>query len=415
MTKKILPSPFSTEFRNEVQQGGFNFNDPAYSSFEDLLSTQEQRDAAKKTKIEDIPLSEIDPFFAHTFQVRDDDDMRNLTESIRERGVITPAIVRRKDNGRYELISGHRRKAASEKAGLDTLRCEVVNMSDDEATIAMVDANLQREHILPSEKAFAYKMKLDAIKNQGQRTDLTSSQVGTKLFRSDERVASDAGESRNQVQRYIRLTCLIPEIVQMVDNSVLKRKAEGGRKQLQMALNPAVEISYLHADLQKELLRQMTLSRTTPSLAQAKELHALSAKGELNADTMMAVLTQEKPNQAEKVNFTVSQLSRFCITPSPSAEDVRQTTLNALQAFQAAALVIERDTEALPLPKMVEKEVTDSVYTYRFIKNVFSANNIECGSRNNIEAMVGKALRFYFDHSPEQQITAPRRTEERGR
>lgn len=209
-------------------------------SADDLFSTQEEREDAKLKRIYEISLDEIDPFPKHPFKVKEDEDMKTLVDSIKEFGVLTPATVRRKEDGRYELLSGHRRKRACELAGLDTLRCEVVELDKDAATIFMVDSNLQRTTILPSEKAFSYKMRLDAMKRQGQRTDLTSSPVATKL-RSDEVLANVVGEGKDNIRRYIRLTYLIPQLLEMVD--------EG-----KIALRPAVEISYLPRDMQESLL-----------------------------------------------------------------------------------------------------------------------------------------------------------------
>ena len=214
-------------------------SDFTLTKLDDLFSTQEQRDEEKLSKIRDIPLTEIDDFPDHPFKVRDDEDMAQLIESIKERGVITPATVRQKEDGRYELISGHRRKRACELAGFDTLRCEVVELNRDEATILMVESNYQRSQILPSEKAYAYKMRLEAMKRQGERTDLTSSPVGTKLRTSDE-LAQECGDSRNQIHRYIRLTNLVPELLEYVDEGRIK-------------MRPAVELSFLDEDSQRDV------------------------------------------------------------------------------------------------------------------------------------------------------------------
>lgn len=255
-------------------------------SADDLFSTQEERDDAKLKRIYEIPLDEIDPFPKHPFKVKEDEDMKTLVDSIKEFGILTPATVRRKEDGRYELLSGHRRKRACELAGLDTLRCEVVELDKDAATIFMVDSNLQRTTILPSEKAFSYKMRLDAMKRQGQRTDLTSSPVATKL-RSDEVLANVVGEGKDNIRRYIRLTYLIPQLLEMVD--------EG-----KIALRPAVEISYLPRDMQESLVAAIHYEDSTPSHAQARELRTLSEKGILTQDLIYHMMGEEKPNQKDR-------------------------------------------------------------------------------------------------------------------
>lgn len=255
-------------------------------SADDLFSTQEERDDAKLKRIYEIPLDEIDPFPKHPFKVKEDEDMKTLVDSIKEFGILTPATVRRKEDGRYELLSGHRRKRACELAGLDTLRCEVVELDKDAATIFMVDSNLQRTTILPSEKAFSYKMRLDAMKRQGQRTDITSTPVVSK-FRSNESLGDVVGESREQIRRYIRLTYLIPQLLEMVD--------EG-----KIALRPAVEISYLPRDMQESLVAAIHYEDSTPSHAQARELRALSEKGILTQDLIYHMMGEEKPNQKDR-------------------------------------------------------------------------------------------------------------------
>ena len=224
-------------------------SDFTLTSLDDLFSTQEQRDDEKLSKIKDIPISDIDDFPDHPFKVKDDEDMMQLVESIKERGVITPATVRLKEDGRNELISGHRRKRASEIMGLDTLRCEVVELTRDEATILMVESNYQRSKILPSEKAFAYKMRLDAMNRQGQRTDLTSAPVGQKSSR--EQLAEQSGDSHSQIQRYIRLTNLVPELLEFVDEGRIK-------------MRPAVELSYLDEDAQRDVVDEIDGNELTP-------------------------------------------------------------------------------------------------------------------------------------------------------
>lgn len=257
------------------------------NTLDELFSSQEERDEAKLSKIRDIPLEEIDDFPDHPFQVREDEDMLQLVESIKERGVITPATVRQKEDGRYELISGHRRKRACELAGFETLRCEVVDLDRDEATILMVESNFQRSQILPSEKAHAYKMRLDAMKRQGQRTDLTSSPLGTKLRTADE-LAQECGDSRNQIHRYIRLTNLVPELLEFVDEGRIK-------------MRPAVELSYLNEDCQRDLVDEIDLNDCTPSHDQAIRMRKFFEEGKLTTEAISAIMSEEKPNQREKI------------------------------------------------------------------------------------------------------------------
>ena len=271
-----------------VKKNELDFHLP---SADDLFSTQEEREDAKLKRIYEISLDEIDPFPKHPFKVKEDEDMKTLVDSIKEFGVLTPATVRRKEDGRYELLSGHRRKRACELAGLDTLRCEVVELDKDAATIFMVDSNLQRTTILPSEKAFSYKMRLDAMKRQGQRADLTSMPVAEKLegkaARSVTRLGKEVGESGDNIRRYIRLTYLIPQLLEMVD--------EG-----KIALRPAVEISYLPRDMQESLVAAIHYEDSTPSHAQASELRALSDKGILTQDLIYHMMGEEKPNQKDR-------------------------------------------------------------------------------------------------------------------
>lgn len=255
------------------------------NTLDDLFTTQEMRDEKKKPVIEEIPLNLIDSFPGHPYKVKDDEDMMLLAESIKEMGVLTPATVRKKGK-RYELISGHRRKRACELAGLATLRAEVVDLTKDEATIFMVESNLQREKVLPSEKAFAYKMRLEAMKRQGHRTDLTSAPMGPKL-RSNVMLAQSINESVSQIKRYIRLTELIPPILDMVDEE-------------KMALRPAVEISYLPKDLQESLLDAMQMEDCTPSHAQTLKMRKFLDDGKLNAEVICSIMQEEKPNQQER-------------------------------------------------------------------------------------------------------------------
>ena len=256
-------------------------------SLDDLFTSQKERDEADLKKIYEIPLTEIDPFPDHPFKVKDDEDMMNLVESVRANGVLTPATVRKKEDGRYELLSGHRRMRACELAGIDKLRCEIVEMSRDEATVFMVESNFQRTTILPSEKAFAYKMRLEAMKRQGKRSDLTSSPLATKL-RTGDLVGEQFGEGKDNVHRYIRLTELIPELLELVD--------EGS-----MALRPAVEISYIPKELQKEIFDMMDMEQCTPSHAQTIRMRKMHSEGKLTPEAIEAIMLEEKPNQKEKI------------------------------------------------------------------------------------------------------------------
>ena len=257
-------------------------------TLDDLFSTQELRDDAKLSKIRDIPLELIDDFPDHPFKVRDDEDMIQLVESVKERGVITPATVRQKEDGRYELISGHRRKRACELAGFEALRCEVVDLDRDAATVLMVESNYQRSQILPSEKAFAYKMRLEAMKRQGQRSDLTLSPVGTKFDRSSEAITEETGDSRNQIHRYIRLTNLVPELLDLVDEGKIK-------------MRPAVELSYLDEDSQRALVDEIDLNQCTPSHDQTIRMRKFFTDGKLTPEVVSAIMSEEKPNQREKI------------------------------------------------------------------------------------------------------------------
>ena len=258
------------------------------NTLDELFSTQEERDDAKLSKIRDIPLELIDDFPDHPFKVRDDEDMIQLVESVKERGVITPATVRQKEDGRYELISGHRRKRACELAGFEALRCEVVDLDRDAATVLMVESNYQRSQILPSEKAFAYKMRLEAMKRQGQRSDLTSSPVGTKFDRSSEAITEETGDSRNQIHRYIRLTNLVPELLDLVDEGKIK-------------MRPAVELSYLDEDSQRAVVDEIDLNQCTPSHDQTIRMRKFFTDGKLTPEVVSVIMGEEKPNQREKI------------------------------------------------------------------------------------------------------------------
>ena len=265
-------------------------SDFTLTKLDDLFSTQEQRDEEKLSKIRDIPLTEIDDFPDHPFKVRDDEDMAQLIESIKERGVITPATVRQKEDGRYELISGHRRKRACELAGFDTLRCEVVDLNRDEATILMVESNYQRSQILPSEKAYAYKMRLEAMKRQGERTDLTCDPLGDKLAgtKSVMLLADKSDDSKTQIQRYIRLTNLVPELLDYVDEGRIK-------------MRPAVELSFLDEDSQRDVVDEIDLNDATPSHDQTIRMRKFFEEGKLTTEAIQAIMSEEKPNQREKI------------------------------------------------------------------------------------------------------------------
>lgn len=266
---------------------------------DEYFTTQEQRDDAKLKKIHEIPLEEIDEFPDHPFKVLDDEDMMNLAESVREQGIITPATLRKKEDGRYEILSGHRRKRACELAGLDTLRSEVVEMDRDAAVIFMVDSNLQRTTILPSEKAFSYKMRLEAMKRQGKRTDLTCAPLAHKLKgqKSRDVLAEEIGESKDQIRRYIRLTELIPELLEKVDKG-------------EIALRPAVDISYLPEDIQRSLLDTIEMEQCTPSYAQTRRMRTLLAEGKLTDEAIYAIMQEEKPNQKEKFTISASKIEK---------------------------------------------------------------------------------------------------------
>lgn len=254
-------------------------------TLDDLFSSQAERDEAKLAKIRDIPISEIDDFPEHPFKVRDDEDMTQLIESIKERGVITPATVRLKEDGRYEMISGHRRKRASELAGFDTLRCEVVDLSKEEATILMVESNFQRSQILPSEKAFAYKMRYDAMKNQGKRNDLCN---GVAQVKARDILADETGDSHETIRKYIRLTNLVPELLEYVDEGKIK-------------MRPAVEISYLDEDCQRDLVDEIDLNEATPSHDQTIRMRKMFDDGMLTPEAIKAIMSEQKPNQREKI------------------------------------------------------------------------------------------------------------------
>ena len=289
------------------------------ASVDDLFSTEEGRQDAKLEKIQEIPLSELHPFKNHPFKVKDDEAMMETADSIKQYGVLVPAIARPDPEGGYELVAGHRRHRASELADKETMPVIVRDLDDDAATIIMVDSNLQRESLLPSERAFAYKMKLDAMKHQGERVDLTSSQVGTKL-RADEILAQQAGSSRNQIQRYIRLTELIPELLDMVDEK-------------KIALNPAYELSFLKKEEQVDLLDAMDSEQATPSLSQAQRLKKYSQEGHLTLDMMRVIMGEEKKSDLDRVTFTSDTLRKY-FPKSYTPQRMQETIIKLLEAWQ---------------------------------------------------------------------------------
>ena len=297
------------------------------TSVDELFTTQEERDIAKRETVMDIPLAEISDFPNHPFKVTVDEKLLEMADSVKRYGVLVPAIVRPKQDGGYEMIAGHRRKKASELAERPTLNCIVRDLTDDEAIIIMVDSNLQREVILPSEKAFAYKMKLDAMKRQGQRTDLTSSPVGTKL-RADEQIALESGDSRNQVHRFIRLTYLIPELLDMVDEN-------------KIALRPAVELSYLAEKEQRLLYEEIGYSDCTPSHAQAIKMRKFAEQGQITAEVISSIMQEEKPNQKEQFRMPREKISKYFPAGTP-AEKIEDTIIKALELYRRRQRDMER-------------------------------------------------------------------------
>lgn len=305
------------------------------TSVDDLFTTQEERDNAQRSYVMDLPPSTISDFPNHPFKIRMDASMIDLMESVKEHGVLSPALVRPMPDGSYQMVSGHRRKYATEKAGRPTLPCIVRELTDDEATIIMVDTNIQREQVLPSEKAFAYKMKLEAMKRQGQRTDLTSSPVATKLD-SASLVGKTSGDSRDQVFRYIRLTNLNPELLQLVDNTVLNEKDT-----LKMALRPAVELSYLTKAEQTALYRTIDSEDCTPSHAQAIKMRKFSADGRLSSDVILSIMQEEKPNQVEQFKIPKDRIARFFPAGTP-AQKIEDTIIKALELYRRRQRDMER-------------------------------------------------------------------------
>ena len=287
---------------------------------DDLFSTDESRAEAQLEKVIKLNPAEISDFPNHPFKVRQDDDMAEMVESIKKYGVLVPALVRPKEDGGYEMVAGHRRKFAASLAGVSEIPCIVRSLTDDEATIVMVDSNLQREKILPSEKAFAYKMKLEAVKHQGARTDLTSRQLGEKSQTSIQKVADQAGESQRQVQRYIRLTELIPELMDMVDEK-------------KIALNPAYELSFLKKEEQVDLLDAMDSEQATPSLSQAQRLKKYSQEGHLTLDMMRVIMGEEKKSDLDRVTFTSDTLRKY-FPKSYTPARMQETIIKLLEAWQ---------------------------------------------------------------------------------
>lgn len=289
------------------------------NGFDELFMNDKGREENRLPKIYDIPLTEIDDFPGHPFKVRMDEDMDNLVQSVKDRGIITPITLRKKEDGRYEIVSGHRRKKACSLAGMSTVKAEVKELTRDEATILMVESNLQRTTILPSEKAFSYKMRLEAMNRQGSRFDLTSTPVESKS-RSNEKLGSQVGESREQIRRYIRLTNLIDPILSMVDDS-------------KIAFRPAVELSYLTKEQQVVLYDVMTLNEATPSLAQAIRMKELAQMGELNSDTIQNIMDEQKPNQKEKISFSTDNLRPY-LPKGIQPHQTKDYVIKALQFYQ---------------------------------------------------------------------------------
>jgi ParB family chromosome partitioning protein len=295
-----------------------NDKKPKLTSYDEIFQTEEERQDQMQEKVMDIPLTELKPFRNHPFKVIDDEAMLDTADSIAKHGVLVPAIARPTEDGGYELIAGHRRKRASELAGKDTMPVIIRNLDDDEATIIMVDSNIQRENILPSERAYAYKLKLEAIKRQGARTDLTCDQVGHKL-KAREIVASSVGESPVQVQRYIRLTELTPDLLDLVDDK-------------KIAFNPAVEISFLSHDEQRELLEVMDMQQTSPSLSQAQRMKKFSQEGKLSFDVMTAIMSEEKRADLDKITLTGDRLKKY-FPRSYTPQQMEETIIKLLEGW----------------------------------------------------------------------------------
>ena len=301
------------------------------TSVDSMFTTQEERDNAQRSYVTDLPIAEISDFPDHPFKVRMDEEMEQMVESVRERGVLSPVLVRPMPDGSYQMVSGHRRKFASELAELPTVPCIVRELTDDEAIIIMVDSNLQRERVLPSEKAFAYKMKLDAMRRQAGRPSKNNSATVLQNFEgktSREILAEQSGESHEQIRKYIRLTNLVPELLDMVDNTVLKEKGT-----LQMALRPAVELSYLPENEQNALLEVMESEDCTPSHAQAIKIRDFSEKGKLNPDVILSIMQEEKPNQVEQFKMPRNRIDKFFPAGTP-AQKIEDTIVKALEMYR---------------------------------------------------------------------------------
>ena len=312
------------------------------TSVDELFTTQEIREDAKLERVVNLSPAEISDFPNHPFKVRMDEEMLQMAESVKQHGVLVPVLVRPKENGGYEMVSGHRRKCAAELAEMSEIPCIVRNLTDDEAVIVMVDSNLQRETILPSEKAFAYKMKLEAMKRQGYRTDLTSAPLGPKLIgtRSNLELAVESPDGKTQIQRYIRLTNLIPDLLDLVDNTVLKEKDK-----LQMALRPAVELSYLKKSEQEDLFHIITESDCTPSHAQAIKMRKMSEAKErderLDKDVFLSIMEEEKPNQVEQFKIPKERISKY-FAPGTPAQKIEDTIVKALELYRKRQRSMER-------------------------------------------------------------------------
>ena len=289
------------------------------SSYDDIFSTEESRQEEQREQVQQIPIGELFPFKNHPFKVLDDDSMSDTVESVKQYGVLSPLIARPRPKGGYEIISGHRRQHAAELAGLETLPVIVRQMDDDAAIILMVDSNLQREHILPSERAFAYKMKLDAMKNQGTRSDLTSTQVVSKL-RSNEKLGAENNQSRETVRRFIRLTNLIPELLDMVDNKTV-------------SFNPAVEISYLSPEQQQEVIRAMDDTQNFPSVSQAKRIKKLAQDGTFTTETVVAIMGEEKKSELDTVTIKNDTLRKY-FPRSYTPKQMEDTIIKLLEQWQ---------------------------------------------------------------------------------
>lgn len=302
------------------------------TSLDSLFTTQEQRDEAKRDSVQDIPISQISDFPEHPFKVKQDEAMLEMAESVRQYGVLVPGLVRQLEDGSYQMVSGHRRKLASELVGRDTIPCIVRDLTDDEAIIVMVDSNLQREKVLPSEKAFAYKMKLEAMRRQGKRTDLTSTPVVEKLKGKDALssaiIGKAAGDSYEQVRRYIRLTYLLPEILEMVDDS-------------KIAFRPAVELSYLAEKEQRILYDAMGHADCTPSLAQAIKMKSFSREGKLSEAVIRSIMAEEKPNQKEQFRIPKERIIKY-FKPGTPARTMEDTIIKALDYYRKRQREMER-------------------------------------------------------------------------